>query len=128
MLNKKYLFFSFFALGLPLAHAGSLTIINNTNQFSTSIINKGMCSSGLGKVGVTEPGGRNVVDEKIILLACGLAANHCQADVYLTKNCTGPVLTTVVFDIKTGIKSVTPPGIPGYTITHSDFMFTLSPV
>ena len=110
-----------------LSYADNLVIVNNTDKFSTSIINSGMCSSGLAG-GVTKPYSTNIVDERIAKLACGIFKTNCRADVFLTNNCSGPILTTVVFDVSLGVKSVTPAAIPGYEITFSGFMFSLNAV
>lgn len=94
-------------ISLPLmSFAGDLTLVNNTNQDSTSVINNGVCSTILGSTGITKAHSTNVVPESKINLACILNRSNCKADVYMTNNCTGKVVATVVMDTKKGIKSV----------------------
>jgi hypothetical protein len=110
---KKIIFTGLF-LGISslplLAHAAnSLTIKNNTPQDSTAIINNGSCSANaLGEKGITKGGGgENTIDSFVIWYACYSNPHNCKADVYMTNNCTGPKVATVLFDTDTGIKSIT---------------------
>jgi len=93
------------ALGLVSAvHAQTLYIHNNTDFPSTTVANNGPCSSIL-KDGVTQPHSTNPVSEGSLKAACIKNKENCDARVYLTSNCTGPVTAKVVFSITTGIKS-----------------------
>jgi len=87
------------------AHAKELTIVNNSDFYSTSFINGTMCSSTLSG-GITQPHSTNVVADSVINLACLFYPTNCTADVYMTKNCSGLKVGTVVFDTKKGIKSI----------------------
>lgn len=86
--------------------AQSLTIVNNTNQDSTSRINGGLCSTVFGADGVTKAHSTHVVGDKIIALACVGNSSNCKAEIYMTNNCSGPVVGTAVFDTNAGIKSI----------------------
>lgn len=84
------------------AAAADLTLINNTDSDSTSIINNsGFCSSWL-KGGVTKAHSTNKVDKATIDFACALTAPACTADVYMDDNCSGPVIATIYFNTNTG--------------------------
>jgi hypothetical protein len=105
---KKILYFGLTTIGLTLPlslHATDLTITNDTNRDSTSIINHAACSTLLDG-GITKAHTVNIVKEKILFTACFLNRNNCQADVYMTDNCTGPKVATVIFDIYSGLKSI----------------------
>lgn len=106
MFSKKY--FSVvmvtFCMGASsiAAARSDLTIVNNTNQDSTSIINNGACSTILGKVGITRAHETNVVPAGLVAVACVTSPRACTAEVYMTNNCTGSPVARVVFDTKTG--------------------------
>lgn len=110
MLLKKSVCLIGLSIGLCLSaapvFAQALTIVNNSNSPSTSIINNGICSSQLGSDGVTQPHTTHVVNDKIIALACFANPSNCKADVYMTNNCSGPLVATAVFDTKNGMKSI----------------------
>ncbi len=92
---------------LPIiASASDLTLVNNTNRDSTSVINNGVCSTILGSAGVTKAHTTNVVPESKINMACILNRTNCKADVYMTNNCSGKVVATVTMDTKSGVKAV----------------------
>jgi hypothetical protein len=84
-----------------------LKIQNNTNQDSTSIINNGLCSAKIlgPKDGVTKAHGHSDITPFQLALACIGHSNDCHADVYMTNNCTGPIVGTVEFSTSTGIQS-----------------------
>lgn len=88
-----------------LAHA-DLTITNNTKLDSTSIMNNTACSTILGEKGITHAGQTNVIEDSKIKFACMFHAHDCKADVYMTANCSGAKVATVIFDTKKGIQHV----------------------
>lgn len=97
------------ASALPLvAQADKLTIVNDTNRDSTSIINGGSCSQDvLQEGGVTRRHATNTVSATNVFLACRRDPANCQADVYMQEHCKGPKIGTVIMDTSKGIKSVT---------------------
>lgn len=127
MFKKKIVGLTITAIiSLPmLSFAGDLTLVNDTNRDSTCVINNGACSTILGSSGVTKAHTTNTVAESKINLACILNRSNCKADVYMTDNCSGPIVGTVILDTKTGIKSVQMHDA-SYTITGSAFSVTLS--
>lgn len=119
-----------FCVALPI-HAqtldATLTITNKTDFDSTSIINNGGCSAKLGPNGITRAHSTNVVPDKIVRLSCLRSPNNCTAVVYLTTNCSGAPIYTVVFDVDKGIKSANPidPEHNNFQISYSGFSITL---
>lgn len=106
--------------------ASDLTIVNNTNRDSTSVINNGPCSDILGASGITHAHSTNVVPENMIYKGCISNRTNCRADVHMTSNCTGPTVAVVIFDVKRGIKSVQPVDTSqGYTISGNGFTATM---
>ncbi|MBA3660554.1 MAG: hypothetical protein H0W64_02385 [Gammaproteobacteria bacterium] len=89
------------------AHAGDLIIVNNTDKDSTSVINKGYCSTTImGKDGITKARTTKIVKDLQLRMACMKNLDNCKADVYMTNDCTGPIAATVTLSVKTGIKQV----------------------
>lgn len=117
---------------LPLqAKAADLVTHNMTKFDSTTIINKGACSTILGSTGTTHANSTNVVPSGKVKFACLANLHNCKADVYMTPDCNksgaSPV-ATVYFDIDTGIKTdKTEIHDSGYAITGSAFEITISP-
>lgn len=108
---RKSILASALTIGLSLISmqsyaAQSLTIVNNTNQDSTSKINGGLCSTVFGSDGVTKAHSTHVVSDKLVALACMGNSSNCKAEIYMTNNCSGPVVGTAIFDTNTGIKSM----------------------
>jgi hypothetical protein len=127
---------SVFAVGMvslsPLALAVQpLTLHNNTDFPSTTVANNGPCSNILAD-GVTpahtSPEGHQV-SVKSIKAACILNPRNCNARVYLSGNCSGPVIANVTFDIDSGIKGdpITEAGV-GYCLKkNGPFEITMAP-
>jgi hypothetical protein len=128
MFVKKILLTGIATIGLSfsfLAHA-ELTVSNQTNQPSTSRINDGYCSTDiLGADGITPPHTSKPIEDWKIDLACMGNYENCKADIYMTNNCTGPAISTVIFSKTSGIKYVSPP-VAGYAITWSPFAITIT--
>ena len=111
------------ATSLPLiASANSLWITNNTSHDSTSVIN-GKCTSSLPG-GIRRHNSTNQIRETLMKIACYPRLEDCVAQVYMTNNCTGPIITTAHFSITKGILSVAEPQ-GGYKITWAPFKITI---
>lgn len=138
---KKIFSTGFFLLGLSFSFsanafiansdltsdfASDLTIVNDTNRDSTSIINHGLCSTILGDSGVTKAHSTNVVAASTVKKACFFNKTNCQADVYMTNNCTGPKVATVIFDISTGVKGQPDIFDTSYAINANGFYINFS--
>lgn len=85
-----------------------LVIHNNTNFPSTTRTNGFFCSGSLPSGGVTEPHSVNKVSQALLNGACAFNKENCTAEVFLTRNCSGPAIGTVVLSTTTGIKSASP--------------------
>lgn len=107
------------------AGATDLTIVNNTNQDSTSYINGSPVCSSYIPYGITRAHSTNGIPEDTIAMACMADTVNCKADVYMTPDCTGPVVATVIFDINQGIKSITPRS-SAYQINGGGFYITIN--
>jgi hypothetical protein len=124
MIHRKSILASALAIGVSLISAQSfaaqsLTIMNNTNQDSTSRINGGLCSTVFGSDGVTKAHSTHVVDSKLVALACMGNSSNCKAEIYMTNNCSGSVVGTAIFDTNTGIKSI--------DVTSDTYKFGIEP-
>ncbi|VVC75876.1 hypothetical protein AQUSIP_11770 [Aquicella siphonis] len=127
MTIKKIISIGVLAAGLcsvPLAAQAGLTIVNNTDKDSTSIINDGMCSSSLSG-GITKAHSTNKVSDIIIGFACYGHASDCKADVYMTDNCSGDKVATVMFDTKKGIYDIKNVDTTKFKISGSGFTVNL---
>lgn len=124
---------AFIAIGLSLnaeASGPSLRIVNNTNNASTikvKMIDGSnevlVCSNQFGALpndGVLPPHSYTDLTNVDISLACTLSnPNACPLDIYLTKDCTGPVIGKIILNVTTGIQqfSTTQEGMSsGYSI------------
>jgi hypothetical protein len=138
MIKKKILAATIMAgLGLSLsAYAIELTIVNNTSKPSTSLINShkfggGICSASLPSSivkGVTPPGEEQTISSTKLFTICILDKQNCKAEVFATDHCgsggEAPIIT-VILDVNTGIKEVTPP-TSGYKVDWSSNKITIS--
>ncbi len=122
MLGKKLLLNTLLIMsvgGMSFAHAISLKTINHTHFDSTSVMNNGVCSTILGDSGITPAGQEKDISDFLVKKACITNQLHCKADVYLTRNCSGPKVATVTLNVNTGIESVTMNN-PAYQITYTN--------
>ena len=91
---------------MPTLALASLTIINNSNQDSTSKIN-GLCTNMIGDSGITHKHASNVVSDVAISLICGANPENCVAQVYATPDCSKAAIGEMNFSQTKGIKTVT---------------------
>ena len=127
MLFSSLLFVSFYSSSI-ITFASDIQIYNDTNFFATSRINGGKCSNEppLGNDGVTQPCQKpHIVSEKLLNLVCWKNKTPCTADVYLTNNCTGPVIATVLVNLKENTLNI-PWHDDRYVITHDGFKINFS--
>lgn len=132
-IKKSIMFFAAaICFSLPV-HAETLadatmTITNNTDFDSSSIINGGSCSDKLGQSGITRAHSTNKVPDKLVKLSCLRSPHNCTAVVYMSAHCTGPAVFTVVLDVDKGIQSATPidPKRNRFTITFNKFAVTMT--
>lgn len=102
---KKTLLGSLLVFGLSSLSFATLTIKNETKFDSTAVINKGMCSKWLSG-GVTKAGTTNVIADWVLNLACRKDKENCHADVYMTNDCSGPIVGTAEFSLTKGVRDI----------------------
>lgn len=110
--------------GISMAHANDLHLMNNTNRDSTCFINDKMCSNKLGEGGITRAHKPNTISDLTVKIACTGHQSNCKADVYMTDNCSGEKIATVILDTSKGIQSVTM-NTTEYQISGSGFNISL---
>jgi hypothetical protein len=109
-----------------VSSAADLKITNNTDAPSTSVINGGFCSKYMPNgTGVTQPHSTNVVPDKVVKGACWLNERNCVADVYMTDDCSGPIVAKVSLNAFAGINSVDVL-VSNYSIVGSGFEITIN--
>ena len=124
-------------LAMPvLAHA-DLTIVNNTAEDSTSVLNGGICSVSLGDVGTTKAKMRNVVPQQTLSIACFFHPNDCRADIFMNPpppagqkpTCNGFPIATVVFSTTTGVTEIQLKAHPSkhYKVSAKGFYIQIDP-
>ncbi len=122
---KKLSYFTSLILLATSAHA-DLNIINNTDFDSTCVVNDGMCSNQLGDEGITHAHSANLISQLELYIACGSNTWNCKADVYMTPDCSGPSIGTVILDINQGISQVTETG-PYKIVALDPFQVQINP-
>lgn len=117
---KQLLTNSMVVIGLgcftSVAFAKELKIINNTNEASTCRTAKGCSTDLLGMVGITPAHDNRTYSDAKIRIACKDQLENCVADVYMTNNCTGPVVASAAFALHSGLISITPKAGNNYTV------------
>jgi len=80
-----------------------ITIANNSNAAATAFAGNSPCSNAAGKKGIIQPHSQVTVPGFAIGMYC---TADCVAKVYMSENCTGKSIASVVVNIKEGIKSI----------------------
>ena len=126
MFFRKITFTSLLTVGicLPLLAQADLTLNNNTKQDSTSRINGGLCTSSIPVlvklgIGIAKAGTSITIKTPELKVACFANETNCRADVYMTADCSGPIISTAILDASSGLKSISPP-INGYKLVGWD--------
>jgi hypothetical protein len=125
-------------LAMPIAAYADLTIINNTTEDSTSIINDGICSAAplFGEFGVTKAKRTNVVPQKTLNIACFFYPSNCKADIFMnpppaagqSETCNGTPIATVIMNMNSGITSINMKAGSHYKISANGFYLTIDPM
>lgn len=107
---KRFIATSLFALSLSSvnSYAADLTIYNATDYDSTSNVEHSSCSTRMGDGGITHKHNHNVVPGRLLRVTCGWHTEDCTADVYMTNNCSGPVVSRVTLSLTRGIINIAP--------------------
>ena len=107
---KNWIVFSLIAMSMaPLSTfaADNLVIWNDTNSDATFKINQGDCSASiLGKDGLVKSQNWSSVDIGAVTSLCGESATSCVVDIYMTGDCSGPIVGTATMDTTKGISAV----------------------
>ncbi len=91
---------------LPLSsYAADLTVTNNTDVNATGIINGGFCSSSFGDQGIIKAHNSITIYKQQLELACGLNTIRCTTDLYMSNDCSGPKVGTIVLSVESGVIS-----------------------
>jgi hypothetical protein len=92
---------------LPLtSYASDITFTNNTNLNSTSIINESFCTNTFGDQGIIKAHSSVTIYQSQLALACGSSTVGCTADIYLSNNCTGPKIGSIMISVDDGVNHV----------------------
>lgn len=97
MRKYSYLIASLFTLALPLTTYADITVNNHSDAYGTGMIG-GRCSASLGDVGIMRPQGKMTISRTDIVGLCGL--RNCEAQVFMTNNCSGAKIATVTINHK----------------------------
>jgi hypothetical protein len=92
-LKKMALVGALSLMGMSFAAYADLTIINKTPEFSTVKVTSGalhLCSNAKAQ-GVTQPNSTNHVDQKLINELCIGSGKVCEANIFMTNNCSGKI-------------------------------------
>lgn len=100
------------------AFADNLEIWDDTDYDSTFKISQGDCSATLlGKDGMTKGKGWSSVDLGAVTSLCDKNQDKCTVDLYMTDDCSGPIVATVTMDMSKGITSVDSKKVNGFFIS-----------
>ncbi len=87
----------------PFAAFADLTIKNNTNSPATAFAGNSPCSNAAGDRGVMQPHGQVVIPDFLVGMYC---TSDCKAQVFMSKNCSGKSIATIVANKREGVKSI----------------------
>ena len=93
------------------------TVRNNTDTVATAYVS-GSCSSMAGDEGIMKPHSSVVVPQWVLGFFCGFG---CDAQVYMSNNCSGPKIATIHADSISGITNVNNHNVKGFRVTGSGF-------
>lgn len=123
---RKTVLVSLLGLGLCLpviASASTLVIDNHSTRDSTLKVTNGTntaCSSKLLTNGVTKANnGHTEVSEGNMNMLCGANKDNCLADIYMTNDCSGPVIAKAKFSTTRGIQDLKEQGDTPFTFTFT---------
>jgi len=91
------------AFSLPIiANAASIDLINNTDYYGTAKVSI-FCSNMAGNNGVIKPHDKINISQDALNFAC---PGTCDAQVYVTKDCSGKAIAKAKLDNKKGILDI----------------------
>jgi hypothetical protein len=87
----------------PFAAFADITIKNNTSSAATAFAGNSPCSSAAGDRGVMQPHAQVTIPDFLVGMYC---SSDCKAQVFMSKNCSGKSIATIVANKREGIKSI----------------------
>lgn len=100
LLNKATLAGAVFALLSLSTQAAELTTTNNTDFDSTVKVTSGRFHPCAGSIGEYTPAhGERVTPWGQVRGLCLSSGDNCTADIYMTKDCSGPVIGVASMDL-----------------------------
>lgn len=123
MLKKIILLISLF---FPLISLADILVHNNSDFFGTGKLTLSPCSSSVGDQGIVHPHSTFNVPQSVLNMLCGL--KPCQAQVFLSNNCSGKPLASVTLEAKKGVVSYTNMDPMHYRISGGGNDVTLDPI
>jgi len=110
---------------LPIfAHAADINLVNNTDSYGTGKVGF-LCSDLAGNDGRVKPHSTFTVKQNALDLVC---SGTCEAEVFLTKNCSGKTIAKAKLDNKKGVISVTNLDKVHYTISGGGTNITIDQI
>lgn len=88
-------------VALPTIALADITVNNASNAFATANMDFSPCSSIVGDAGMMKPKTNLTVPKAVTDMYCGI--KPCQANVYLSKNCSGKKIAVVTVDKDKGV-------------------------
>jgi hypothetical protein len=99
---KKLILFC--ALTFSMSAHADLLLTNNTDSYGTGNVASSPCSSQAGDRGITKPHSTLTIPQIAFDLFCGLFT--CEARLFATQNCSGPVIATVTIEFNKGVTHI----------------------
>lgn len=96
-----------------VAAYADMTIANNTNSVATAYAGSSPCSNAAGERGIIQPHGSVQVPDFVIGIYC---THNCTAEVFMSKNCSGKSIASVIANKKDGVVSITNHDVDGYRV------------
>lgn len=90
-------------LSLPVIASANLDTFNHTNEDSSvKILKSGICSSKVPVFGTYTPAnGQSSVTPLGVRAICAAGSGECMADIYMTRDCSGPVVANAKLNLGT---------------------------
>lgn len=101
---------------VPFAAQADITIHNNTNAPATANVSISPCSNAAGNKGIIMPHSSITIPDFLVGLYC---TSDCKAQVFMSRNCSGKPVATVVGNVRQGVKSIANNNVDGYTLAGS---------
>ena len=101
---------------VPFAAQADITIHNNTNSPATASVSISPCSNAAGDRGIIMPHSSITIPDFLVGLYC---TSDCKAQVFMSRNCSGSSIATVVGNVREGVKSIENHDANGFRLAGS---------